>query len=168
MMCLKGKNGLIPSLASFLELSLKSLFTRATKGNSGIVHAGYDDKPNTNRSKYCWPGNQMFPSLDKELRFGYQLNGSLVLATNDDEVSILHELKQRGEINGVERLKILTRQEVLAMEPGVNPNTVAALYAPDAGNVIPYEYAIALAENAVDNGVEVIIRREVLSVEIRI
>ncbi len=32
----------------------------ATKGNSGIVHAGYDDKPNTNRAKYCWKGNQMF------------------------------------------------------------------------------------------------------------
>ena len=26
----------------------------ATKGNSGIVHAGYDDKPGTNRAKYCW------------------------------------------------------------------------------------------------------------------
>ena len=33
----------------------------ATKGNSGIVHAGYDDKPGTVKSKYCWPGNQMFP-----------------------------------------------------------------------------------------------------------
>jgi hypothetical protein len=33
----------------------------ATKGNSGIVHAGYDNKPDTNHAKYCWPGNQMFP-----------------------------------------------------------------------------------------------------------
>lgn len=32
----------------------------ATKGNSGIVHAGYDDKPGTKRAKYCWKGNQMF------------------------------------------------------------------------------------------------------------
>eukprot|EP01032_Pedospumella_encystans_P006783 gene6783-8134_t len=30
----------------------------ATKGNSGIVHAGFDDTPGSNRSKYCWPGNQ--------------------------------------------------------------------------------------------------------------
>ena len=42
----------------------------ATKGNSGIVHAGFDDKPGTMRSKFCWPGNQMFPQLDKELNFG--------------------------------------------------------------------------------------------------
>ena len=35
----------------------------------------------------------------------------------------------------------------------------------DAGNLIPYEYAIALAENAVDNGVELRIRREVVKIE---
>lgn len=49
----------------------------ATKGNSGIVHAGYDDAPGSLHAKFCWPGNQMFPQLDRELRFGYQLNGSL-------------------------------------------------------------------------------------------
>lgn len=37
----------------------------ATKGNSGIVHAGYDDKPGSVRAKFCWPGNQMFPKLDE-------------------------------------------------------------------------------------------------------
>lgn len=166
----------------------------ATKGNSGIVHAGYDDKPNTNRAKFCWTGNQMFEALDKELRFGYQKNGSLVLATSPAEVEILHDLKKRGktiqivycifhsyschiqsnhhksclnvgDINGVKRLKILNKEELFAMEPAVNPNSIGALYSPDAGNAIPYEYAIALAENAVDNGVEIRIRREVLSID---
>lgn len=137
----------------------------ATKGNSGIVHAGYDDKPNTNRSKFCWPGNQMFEALDKELRFGYQKNGSLVIATSSDEVKVLHELKQRGLTNGVQNLKILNKDDLHAMEPAINPDAIGALYSPDAGNVIPYEYAIALAENAVDNGVEVRIRREILSIK---
>ena len=36
----------------------------ATKGNSGIVHAGYDDTPGSTRAKLCWKGNQMFPQLD--------------------------------------------------------------------------------------------------------
>ena len=40
----------------------------ATKGNSGIVHAGFDDKPGTNRARLCWKGNQMFPQLDRELK----------------------------------------------------------------------------------------------------
>ncbi len=32
----------------------------ATKGNSGIVHAGFDDEPGSVRAKFCWPGNQMY------------------------------------------------------------------------------------------------------------
>lgn len=110
----------------------------ATKGNSGIVHAGYDDKPGTNRAKYCWKGNQMFPQLDRELRFGYQLNGSMVLATQEEERQELQNLLERGKINGVQRLQILERDEVLKREPHVNSNVIAALYSPDAGNVIPY------------------------------
>jgi glycerol-3-phosphate dehydrogenase len=126
----------------------------ATKGNSGIVHAGYDDTPGTNRAKYCWTGNQMFAQLDRELRFGYQENGSLVVAFNQQEVEILKELKHRGETNGVQRLKIIGKSELQRMEPYIHPDAIAALYSPDAGNVIPYEYNIALAENAIDNGVE--------------
>ncbi|CAJ1954697.1 unnamed protein product [Cylindrotheca closterium] len=137
----------------------------ATKGNSGIVHAGYDDKPGTNRSKYCWPGNQMFPQLDRELNFGYQKNGSLVLATNNDEVKILNDLLKRGETNGVKNLRIIDKKELFEMEKFVNPKSIAALYSPDAGNVIPYEFTIALAENAVDNGVELRIRREVTTIQ---
>jgi len=131
----------------------------ATKGNSGIVHAGFDDTPGTNRAKFCWPGNQMFPQLDKELHFGYQKNGSLVLAITKEEVAHLNDLKARGEKNGVQRLRILDRDEVLRLEPHVNPNVQAALLAPDAGNLIPYEFTIALCENAVDNGVELRVRR---------
>merc|ERR1719498_1803821 len=72
----------------------------ATKGNSGIVHAGYDDTPGTNRSKFCPVGNQMFPDLDRELHFGYELTGSLVLATNEEEVKELHKLLEKGKTNG--------------------------------------------------------------------
>jgi hypothetical protein len=135
----------------------------ATKGNSGIVHAGYDDKPGSNRAKFCWPGNQMFAQLDRELRFGYQKNGSLVVAFEKSELKVLEELKQRGEINGVEHLQIIGQQELREMEPSINPEAIGALYAPEAGNVIPYEFAIALAENAVDNGIELRIRRELKS-----
>ena len=62
--------------ASVLVLEAADDVTQgATKGNSGIVHAGFDDKPGSVRSKYCWPGNQMFAQLDRELHFGFQQNG---------------------------------------------------------------------------------------------
>lgn len=51
---------------------------------SGIVHAGYDDKPGTNRAKYCWPGNQMFPQLDK-VRFNFNKPR---FSLNDTSISV--------------------------------------------------------------------------------
>jgi len=133
----------------------------ATKGNSGIVHAGYDDKPGSTRARLCWKGNQMFPALDDDLHFGYQLTGSLVVARGAEDEEHLEELMARGATNGVDNLRIVRKEELFEMEPHLDPSATAALFSPDAGTLIPYEYTIALAENAADNGVEVRIRRAV-------
>jgi glycerol-3-phosphate dehydrogenase len=88
----------------------------ATKGNSGIVHAGFDDTPGSVRSKFCWPGNQLFPQLDRELHFGFVQNGSLVIARSAEDVKHLNELKARGEKNGVKNLKIIDQAELRRRE----------------------------------------------------
>lgn len=56
----------------------------ATKGNSGIVHAGFDDVPGSIRAAMCWKGNQMFPALDRELHFGKFCNFYTVMFVIQD------------------------------------------------------------------------------------
>ena len=51
------------------------------------------------------------------------------------------------------------------MEPNLHEDVTAALYSPDAGTVVPYEFAIALCENAVDNGVELLLKTQVVGIE---
>ena len=68
----------------------------------------------------------MFAQLDKELHFGYQKNGSLVLAKTEEEVQHLSELKKRGETNGVKNLRIVKPPELFEMEPHANPSTCAS------------------------------------------
>lgn len=138
----------------------------ATKGNSGIVHSGYDDKPGTNRSKYCPKGCVMFPQLDRELHFGFTKNGSMVLSFNAEQDKILEKLYAQGLTNGVKNMSIIHRDEILKREPSVHPDVRSALFAQDAGTIIPYEFCIALAENAVDNGVELRIRRVVTDIKV--
>ena len=67
---------------------------------------------------------------------------------------MLHKLRERGLKNGVEGLRVLDREEALAMEPNLSDQVLAALYAPTAGIVCPFELNIAMAENAYNNGVE--------------
>lgn len=135
-----------------------------TKANSAIVHAGHDAKPGYLKAVLNKKGNVMFDRLSKELDFPFKRNGSLVVCFNKDDLYKLQELKERGEQNGISGLKILEKNELMAMEPNLNSNIVAALYAPTGGIVCPYEMTIALAENAFINGVDFKFNCEVLDV----
>lgn len=125
-----------------------------SKANSGIVHAGYDAKPGTNKAKFNVEGSKMMPELSKELDFEFQNNGSLVLCFDEEDRYKLSELLERGEKNGVTGLKIIEGDEAREIEPEVSQTVVAALYVPTGGIVCPFGLNIALAENACDNGVE--------------
>ncbi|MBU5592939.1 NAD(P)/FAD-dependent oxidoreductase [Clostridium sp. MSJ-4] len=125
-----------------------------TKANSAIIHAGYDAKPDTLKGKLNAKGNAMFDKLAEELDFPFKRNGSFVLCFEEESKYRLENLKKQGEINGVPDMRILSKEEILAMEPNLCDEVVAALYAPTGGIVCPYELTIALSENAAKNGVE--------------
>ena len=125
-----------------------------TKANSAIVHAGFDAKAGSWKAKMNVRGNAMMPALCETLHVPFEQCGSLVVGFSPEELPTLEGLKVRGEANGVPGLQLLSREELLAMEPGVNPQAAGALLAPTGGIVCPYELCIAAAECAVRGGVE--------------
>lgn len=143
----------------------KDVSMGTSKANSAIVHAGYDPKEGTLMAKYNVKGNEMFEALCKELSVPFKRNGSLVLAFNEEDMETIKDLYENGTKIGVNSLKILTKEEVLNMEPNLSEEIKGALYAPTGGIVGPFEYTIALAENAVQNGGEIKLKKEVVSIE---
>ena len=125
-----------------------------SKANSGIVHAGHDAKPDNIESETECSGKSYDGRDGKKLDFPFKRNGSLVVCQNEEELSKLEELKERGKENGVEGLRILTREEALELEPALADSVYAALYAPTGGIVCPFLMNIAYAENAAINGVK--------------
>ncbi|MGN1180356.1 MAG: NAD(P)/FAD-dependent oxidoreductase [Suilimivivens sp.] len=125
-----------------------------SKANSGIAHAGFDAKPGTLMAKLNVRGSNMMEQLSKELDFPYKRNGSLVLCFDEKDLGKLEELKERGIKNGVKELQILSREQVLSLEPNIGNQVVGALYAPTGAIICPFGLTIALAENAAVNGVE--------------
>lgn len=125
----------------------------ATKANSAIIHAGYDPEPGTLMARLNVEGNILAKRLCEKLDIPHKLCGSLVLAFSEGEVQILERLLENGVKNGVPDIEILPREWVLELEPGLNENVAAALHAPSAMIVSPWEYALALIETAVRNSV---------------
>lgn len=125
-----------------------------TKANSAILHAGYDPLPGTLMARLNVEGARLAEELCTALDVPYRKTGSLVLAFSREEESLLEELLRRGQANGVPGLEILSQEKLRLREPNANPEARAALYAPSAAIVSPWEYALALAETAVRNGAE--------------
>jgi len=147
-----------------VEKEVDIAFGGPTKANTAIIHAGYDDKPGTLAAKLCPRGNVLWSRLASELNIPFKRIGSLVVALSYGEVRVLKELMERGRANGVGNLKIVEGKELSKMEPNLNEEAVAGLYAPSAGVLSPYEAAIALAENAKQNGVSIFLGTKVTGV----
>lgn len=136
-----------------------------SKANSGIVHGGYSDEPGTLKARLCVQGNRMYEQLDKQLHFGYRQTGSLVLAFREEDIPQLRQLHEYGIKNGVQGLKVISGEQAVEMEPYLSREVKAALYCENAGVASPYEFVIALAENAVENGVELRLNAAVTAIQ---
>ncbi len=137
----------------------------ASEANSGLVHAGYDPIPGTNKARFNVLGARMYPELCRELSVPFVNNGALVVAYNEEERRTLDELLERGHENGVEELSIVEGAQLRALEPSLSTEVVAALYVPTSGIVCPYGITFALADHAALNGVTFLREHKVLGIE---
>jgi len=125
-----------------------------SKANSAIVHSGVDAEPGTLKAKMNLLGSKMMEALSSELDIPYQKNGSFIVCTNEEALPQLKALMEQGNKNGVEGLKILSREEIIGMEPNIADDVIAAIHAPTGGIICPFELTLGLAESAVINGTE--------------
>lgn len=136
-----------------------------TKANSAIIHAGFDPNPESVVAKYNVRGNEMYEGICKELDVPFKRNGAMVVAFAEENMATLETLYKKGVKMGVKGLRLLSKEETLKKEPNLNDTVVGALYAPTSGIVCPFQYTIALFENAVSNGGELYLESEVVSIE---
>jgi len=125
----------------------------ASKGNSGIVHGGYAGKYGTLKGELCIKGNQMYKQLEEELHFGYKPIGGVMLAFEQEDFEVIKKQIENGIKVGQTDMKMMSREEMIELLPHVNQEVLGGVYIPSIGIASPYEFTIALAENAMSNGV---------------
>lgn len=134
-----------------------------TNANSAIVHSGYDPMPGTKKAYFNVRGNKMMPQVCKELDVPFYKIGSLTVAFTNEDVETLNELMIRAQKNGVDA-KIIDKDELLKIEPNINPEAKKAILCKDAGIISPFNLCVNLVENAMDNGVELGLNEEVINI----
>ncbi len=139
--------------------------TGTTKANSAIIHAGYDPVPGSLIARLNVRGNLLAHEICKKLDVPFKETGSVVCAFGEEDDATVKKLYDRGVQNGVPGLRILDREELRALEPNISEEATSALYAPTAGVISPWEYALAFAETAVVNGLELHLNEKVTDIK---
>ncbi|HPX93046.1 MAG TPA: NAD(P)/FAD-dependent oxidoreductase [Bacillota bacterium] len=139
----------------------------ASRANTAIIHAGFDPAPETLMGQLNVEGMRRCYDLCEELDVEHRKTGSLVVAFDQEQQRTLDVLYRQGIVNGCQGLEIIDGAEARRREPNLSPEIIAALWAPEAGVINPWEFALAMAEVAVRNGVVFMPNTEVVGLEWR-
>ncbi len=134
-----------------------------SKGNSGVIHAGFNVPPRSLKARTNIAGLKLVYELAETLGVPHRKTGKLVVALADEDRPALEALKAQGDRGGAPGLEIVDEAAIRRLEPLARGRW--ALYSPHTGLVSPYEFTIALAECAARNGAEVRLESAVTGVE---
>ncbi len=104
-----------------------------TGNNSGVIHSGLYYKPGSLKALNCIRGYHLLINFCKEHEIPFDLCGKIVVATEENELQLLQNLFSRGEQNGLENLKRLSKEELKDYEPHVNG--IEGIFVPQTGIV---------------------------------
>lgn len=136
----------------------------STKANSAMLHEGLSTKPNTLRERFVKNGRQELEKVMELLDVPYKKEAGLItIAFNDDELNQLKKQAIQAKESGLDG-NILSKDEILSLEPNINPEIIGGFYSKSVGIIAPYELCIAMAENAAKNGVKFIFNSEVIQI----
>ncbi len=131
--------------------------------NGGAVHVGINYSPSSQKNHFNYRGNRMYSRLAKELDFPFERTGHLMLIGEKWEKILPKLLVMNSKRLHIPGVRYLNREQLLKIEPYAPSWAYGALYMPTGGFTSPYKVNVALAENAVTNGVKICLNTAVLS-----
>ncbi len=148
---------------SILVLEKECDVAYGTSGrNSAVVHAGFNNRTGSLMARLCVEGNKGFEQTAKILGIPYRKTGKVLVAFDEADMEELQRILERGKDNGCQGLRIIDGDELRSFAPGLGG--IGGMLSSDTAIIDPFEYCIALAENAHANGVRFCFNSEVTSI----
>ena len=111
--------------------------------NSGVIHSGIYYQPGSLKAKLCVEGARAMVEFCRAHGIPHQVCGKVIVATQEDEVPRLDELRRRGEANGLTGVQSIGPEQLREIEP--HASGLRALVVPSTGIT---DYAAVCAKYA--------------------
>ncbi len=155
----KGNGGNLYSAAGLRWASSVVVKSLVMEPGDGLLH------PESLKEKLTRKGFDMFGQLAQDLDITSFLRRTFImLATDDDEIKILNKEEELAKQIGFAPDR-LNKEALMAMEPNISQKVICGLSdSVHQACLYPWEYCIALAENARENGVRIMTGAEVKAI----
>ncbi len=137
-----------------------------TEVNSGIIHGGFDAAVGSQKAKLNVAAKQQWLTWFKKFNFPYRKIDSLVIAFNNEEKALLHDLYNCGIANGLapSELTIIDQTTVLGLEPRLNKSVVGALLCTSSYIIDQVKLSEQLINYAIDHGTDLLLNAQVTNI----
>ena len=141
----------------------RDILSGASKGNSAILHTGFDADPSSLEQACIRSGYQEYFQISDELNLPILKIGALVVAWSEAEVEKLDLIVEKALANEVNDVHILSAKELAVKEPLLADNAKAAVEVPGESIIDPWTTPLVYLLQAIENGAEILRDAEVLS-----
>lgn len=131
--------------------------------NSEVIHAGIYYPTDSLRASFCVTGRRKLYQFLASHGVEFRKCGKLIVATSLSEVPTLKALYHQGLSNGVENLRLISREEAAELEPQLQ--CVAALHSSESGVLDSHGFLVALQSEIERLGGSVVCKTPFLSAE---
>ena len=133
--------------------------TGVSSRSSEVIHAGMYYAPGSLKAELCVRGRKLLYAYASERGIAHRRCGKLIVATSREQMGQLDGIVEKGALNGVSDLVLLTRAEARALEPELE--CVAAIHSPSTGIVDSHGLMLALQGDLENAGGMVVMRSPV-------
>ncbi|MBO0722094.1 MAG: FAD-dependent oxidoreductase [Blastocatellia bacterium] len=149
----------------FLLEAMPRLGLGSSTRNSGVIHAGIYYQPGSLKAFHCVRGANWLYEFCREHGIPHKRTGKLIVGDSEEQLPELQALKERGDENGVEGLKVVDRSRILNLEPNVV--SPVALDSPNTGIVDAEELIKALQRIARSQDAHILTKTRVIGAEVK-
>jgi glycerol-3-phosphate dehydrogenase len=136
-----------------------------SKASTAIWHTGYDAIPGSLESALLKRSYPLLEEFMKEVGSPFERIGGLLIAWNDDQLQTLPELLAKAIENGDTDCYLIDKDEVYEREPHLGKGALGGMFVPNEGILCTFTIPLALATQAVVNGVTLKLNFMVKSIE---
>ncbi len=99
----------------------------ASKGNSAILHTGFDAPPDSLELQCVQAGYAEYMKIYKEMNLQLRPTKAMVVAWNEEQLEKLDAIQKKGFGNGVKELDLIDAKQVHKLEPHLSSTAQGAI-----------------------------------------